>query len=168
MTRLYKSLTVNNKGPYANFDFVPYLPVGGEPGPWLPKVEELEICASGWHGCEGGDIIEYLNANIYEIETRGKVKKDDDKFTAQEIRFVRKCEGWNDSIARLFACDCATHVLPIFEKRYPDDKRPRECIEIAHRFALGEADCEELAAARDAARDAERKWQVRRLLKLLK
>ena len=150
---LYKSLTENNGAPYANFDFTPYLPKGGKPGKWLPKVEELVLCASGYHGCEDGAIVAYLNANIYEIETRGEVVTGDDKFTAQQIRFVRKFEGWNDVTARLFACDCASHILKIFEGKYPNDKCPRKCIAMARKFARGKATHEELAAAWDDAWD---------------
>ena len=56
-----------------------------------------------------------------------------------------------DRIARLFACDCAEAVLPIYERKYPNDKRPRNAIETARRYAVGEATAGELAAARDAA-----------------
>lgn len=81
-----------------------------------------------------------------------------------------------DRLARLFACDCAEHVLPYFEASYPEDQRPRACIQVARRFALGQATDEELAAAyaaaaaaRSAGADgadgaAEREWQTRRLL----
>ena len=55
---------------------------------------------------------------------------------------------------RLFACDCAERVLPIFEKEYPEDNRPRKAIETARLFANGEATQKEMAAAWDAARDA--------------
>ena len=48
---------------------------------------------------------------------------------------------------RLFACDCAERVLPIYEKQYPDDQRPRQAIETARRFAIGKATPEELHAA---------------------
>jgi hypothetical protein len=57
-------------------------------------------------------------------------------------------------IARLFACDCAERVLHIFEREHPHDKRPRQAIEVARQFAVGEATEEEIAAAWDAARDA--------------
>ena len=193
---LYKALDEHNHSPYTDFDFSAYLPKNGRPGKWLPKVVELSLCHSGWHGCQDGNIIEYLNANIYEIETKGAIQEGDDKFTAQQIRLIRKCEGWNEVTARLFACDCATRVLHILEKKHPEDKRPRECIATARKFAKGKATRKELAAARDAlgaaawdaawnaawdaawdatwyaagdaARDAEKKWQARRLLKLLK
>jgi hypothetical protein len=59
--------------------------------------------------------------------------------------------GWTDKEKRLFACDCAEHTLPIYEKEYPDVKRPRQAIETARRFALGEATSEEMDAAGDAA-----------------
>ena len=56
-----------------------------------------------------------------------------------------------DRIARLFACDCAESVLHIYEEEYPDDNRPRNAIEVARRYALGQATEEELQAARNAA-----------------
>ena len=70
-----------------------------------------------------------------------------------------------------FACDCAEHVLPYFEEKYPEDKRPRQAIESARRFANGEAIAEELDAATAAAwdaRDAEREWQKEKFMELIK
>jgi hypothetical protein len=150
----YKSLTKENKGPYSDFDFTAYLPKGKHPGKWLPKVDCLELCVSGWHGCRDGDILNYLDANIYEIETRGEILTDEDKFSVQRIRLLRKCENWNERTALLFACDCAERVLPIFEKEFPDDKRPRIAIETARQYANGKATTEELDAAWVAAWDA--------------
>jgi len=49
------------------------------------------------------------------------------------------------------ACECARLSLPIFEKRYPDDKRVRNCLDVAERWARGEATIEELRVARRAA-----------------
>ena len=62
----------------------------------------------------------------------------------------------DESKLRLFACDCAEQVLPLFERDYPEDKRPRAAIETARRFANGNATREELAAAWDAVWDAAR------------
>ena len=56
-----------------------------------------------------------------------------------------------DRIARLFICDCAERVLHLFEEKFPDDKRPRQAIEVARRFAIGQATIEELRDAREAA-----------------
>ena len=63
---------------------------------------------------------------------------------------LQTVEG-KDRELRLFACDCAEMVLPIFERHYPDDKRPRNSIEVARRFAEGKATDEERAAAGAAA-----------------
>ena len=56
-----------------------------------------------------------------------------------------------DRISRHIACDCAAAVLHVYEKQVPNDKRPRTAIDVARRFADGEATQKELAAARDAA-----------------
>jgi len=56
-----------------------------------------------------------------------------------------------DELLCLFVCWCAEQALPIFEKHYPNDSRPRVAIETARKFAAGEATREERAAAGDAA-----------------
>jgi hypothetical protein len=63
-------------------------------------------------------------------------------------------EKERDVEARLFACDFAERVLHIFEAEYPNDQRPRKCLEVARSFANGTATKVQLAAARAAARDA--------------
>ncbi len=63
-------------------------------------------------------------------------------------------EGGRDRLARLFACECAESVLSLFERKFPNDNRPREAIRVARAFAEGKASGEELAAAVAAAGDA--------------
>jgi hypothetical protein len=83
---------------------------------------------------------------------------------------LRACvpERDRDKLARLFACDCAERVLPIFEKYYPKDNRPRVAIETARKFVVGKATQKELDAARaawaaaDAARAAWAAWAAAR------
>jgi len=77
--------------------------------------------------------------------------EDDDKIVVREARLLRRFEMWDDRTARLFACDCAERALPLFESERPDDNRPREAIEVARRYANGEATNEELTAAADAS-----------------
>jgi len=64
---------------------------------------------------------------------------------------LEKMNLLDDRAARLFTCDCAERVLPIFEKEYPDDDRPRKAIAVARLYADGKATQEELDAACDAA-----------------
>jgi hypothetical protein len=47
-----------------------------------------------------------------------------------------------------WAADCAEHVLPLFTPKYPDDARPRQAIEMARAWSLGEIS---VGAAREAA-----------------
>jgi len=159
--KYYKFLTEDNKGSNSGFDFTEYLPTD-KPGKWLPKIDDIVMCQSGYHACKKADVFEWINAQMYVVEFRGKKLKGDNKDCAQEMRFVRRVENYNDKILRLFACWCAEEVLPIYEKKYPNDNRPRNAIEVAKRYANGKATKDELAAARtaawtaawDAARDA--------------
>ena len=51
-----------------------------------------------------------------------------------------------DQVARLMAADFAEVVLPLYEKHYPKDSRPRDAIRATRQYALGKI--------RDAARAA--------------
>ena len=55
---------------------------------------------------------------------------------------------------RRLAIYCAELVLPIFENRFPCDKRPRDAIEASKKYLLGEIDKKELLIKRRAAYDA--------------
>ncbi|NDJ52502.1 MAG: hypothetical protein GYB68_05365 [Chloroflexi bacterium] len=57
----------------------------------------------------------------------------------------------DDRQRRLFACLCAEHVLYYFERDYPEDRRPRQAIETARRFAHNQTTGEQLALAQKAA-----------------
>jgi len=56
----------------------------------------------------------------------------------------------------LWAADCAEHVLPRFEDKYPKDARPRRAIEAARTWARGEIRVGEARAASVAAHAAAR------------
>jgi len=154
----YKVLDANGCGPYSNYQWPK--PTKNEdgtwtPGEWVEAEGELVMCENGIHYCDGEkQLLSWLNSQIYEIEVDGEEMRGDDKCIAQRGRLLRRIEAWNECEARLFACDCAEHVLEHFETCYPDDNRPREAIRMARRFANGEATDEERAAAWAAARDA--------------
>lgn len=52
-----------------------------------------------------------------------------------------------DKVARLMAADFAEEVLPIWQKKYPNDKRPELAIKAARNFANGRISSQELDAA---------------------
>ncbi len=116
-----------------------HLPKGKRPGKWMaPIVGDLVACQNGYHLCREADLLDWLGPAIFEVEYRGEMIEADNKIVVREARLLRKCGGWNESTARLFAADCAARVLPIFEKEHPDDKRPRKAIAAARAYARGE------------------------------
>ena len=56
----------------------------------------------------------------------------------------------------LWATDCAEHVLPYFEEKYPKDNRPRNAVEAGRAWARGEIAMSEARAAAIAAHAAAR------------
>jgi hypothetical protein len=124
-------------------------------GEWAPEIEgELVPCHNGYHVCQESDLLEWLGPVICECEIGPESVRARDKTVARAARITRVLDTWNDRTARLFACDCAERVLPLFELAHPDDSRPRVAIETARRFANGEATSDELAAAGAAAEPA--------------
>ena len=139
----------------------------------LNMIREHSPCEKGW---------KKLLAHL------GKSKADDVKFPLKE---VLESNGLYDALwclrclpkeyekqIRLLACDFAERVLYLYEKEYPDDKRPRMAIEAARKYANKQISKKELGAAGAAAWDAawvaawaaraaEKKEQTNLLLKLL-
>ena len=132
------------------------LPQDGKPGAWMPKIENIEPCVRGYHLCRVEDLVYWLNEEIYEAEGRGKFVRYENKDVFPEARLLRKLDTWDEKSGRLFAADCVEHVLHIFEKKYPNDNRPRAAIRAARDFAYRKITKSQLTAARDAARDAAR------------
>ncbi len=63
----------------------------------------------------------------------------------------------------LWAADCAEHVLPFFEEKYPNDDRPRKAIDACRTWAatgvfkmavIRKASLDSHAAAREAEKDS--------------
>ena len=148
--KYYKFLTEYNTGEYSGFDFTPYLPQGDEPGEWLPEVERLELCESGYHACTADHLRDWCNAQLFEVEYKQEPEHHDTKVNGYCIRFVRKIDTWNDRTARLFAVWCARETLKLIDE---PDPRSVEACDVVERYANGKATKDELDAARDAAWD---------------
>ncbi len=175
-----------------------YLPRGRRPGKWMPPLK-VDICHSGYHLVTAEGILDWVTADdnlIFSAEGRGVSEQLENKYCFTESRLLGPRLIWNAKVARLFACDCAERTLWAFEDEYPDDLRPRQCVEVSRSFAIGNATKQELdaagAAARVAARDAawaaawaaagaaarvaarvaagaaEKSWQTQRLLQYLR
>ena len=116
-------------------------------GRWRSVTGNLIPCQHGLHLCRRRDLIAWLGPVIWEAEYDGEMVEQSDKIVVRRARVIRRLDSWNERTARLFAADCAERVLPIFEKAYPNDDRPRKAIEAGRAFARGEIG----AAARAAA-----------------
>jgi hypothetical protein len=124
------------------------------PGEWMPEIEgELKPCRNGYHVVTLEQLLDWLGERIFEVEPGDEIVHEDNKSVTRTCRLTRECTGWNERTARLFACDCAERVLPLYEAYYDDDS-PRKAIEVARRYADGKAAVEELTAAWEAAWEA--------------
>jgi hypothetical protein len=140
----------------------------GKLGPWqlgewrsLGRQHKLELCQAGFH-CSDTPLraLGYVKgAVVAEVEGRGDELKDQDgsKSCFRELRVVRAWK-WTPVDSILLAAFSAELALPAFEKAYPDDKRPRQAIEVARRAAellsSGDRSATSAAAAEAAAAEA--------------
>ena len=68
--------------------------------------------------------------------------------------WVGKCKGNSEDFRKAAvrcACEIAQFVLPIFEKAYPKDNRPRKAIETALAWTEGKASIDDVRKAEHAA-----------------
>ena len=115
---------------------------------------KVRLCHTGYHSSRTWyDALRYAPEGMACIVDVSKpIEWDDDK-QASATRTLVACRDAS-GILRLYTADCAAHVLHIFEKLQPNDTRPRDTIEVARRYANGDATDQELRVARDAAWDA--------------
>jgi hypothetical protein len=76
------------------FDYSEYLPKGKRPGKWLPAVERVIPCCSGYHACEDKSLVTWLYGGneIWVVEFRETPLRNYDKVVGAQMRFVRKVE----------------------------------------------------------------------------
>ncbi len=91
----------------------------------------------------------------------GKTKADEEPLS---FKTIFESNGFSDALwclsslgeqqrsrIQLMAADFAERVLPIYEKHYPEDMRPRQAIKAARDYANGLISNKELGAAKAAA-----------------
>jgi hypothetical protein len=163
-TPLYKVLSVDGY-PIHGGAGAWHLPKG-RPGKWMPEIDDPKCCSRGYHLVQAYAIPEWLTDDcaIWEAEGRGRSDTDGTGKTAYaQARLLRRVylseRDW-----RLFAADCAQHVLHLFEAMRPDDDRPRAAIDAARALARGQIGQDEQAAAWAAAQAAVREaaWAAAR------
>ena len=116
----------------------------------LLEIKNLEPCIHRWenlirHYPEWeGTPLDFLKLEHISVE--------DKQWLFLREEYVPKRE------LHLYACLCAEQVLHIFEKEYPDDKRPREAIEAKRLWLDGKISDDALDSASDSARASVSDW----------
>ncbi len=128
-------------------------------GDWKHE-DKISICNSGFHASKTPlQALGYVGGEILSIvEVKGKSDIQDNKEVWSDMRIV-KAYHWtkNDSVE--LAIYAAELVIDIYEKKYPNDDRPRKAIEAAKNYLEAvkkgaDADAAADAARADAAADA--------------
>jgi hypothetical protein len=123
---LYKVWDENGRSPVSG-QGAWRIPQQDQPGKWMPPVRgDLASGTRGYHLCRPQDLPNRLGPVIYEAEWRGEQLDTPAGALVREARLVRRLPTWDQSTAWMFACDCAEHVLPLFEREHPYDDRPRQ------------------------------------------
>ena len=120
----YKFLNKGNKSNSGNHKWVK--------GKWYKFDDKLDMCKAGFHCSEQIiDAFSYVQGEILaEVEVKGNSIKGNDKQVWSEMKVV-KTYNWTKKDSVELAIFSAELVLSNFEKKYPNDKRPREAIEAA-------------------------------------
>jgi hypothetical protein len=121
MPILYKSLPADRKP--NGFQF--------KKGVWY-KEDNISICSRGFHASKNIiDAMFYVNCEwIAKVEVRGESEIQEDKQCWSEMKIL-EWQKWNKKDSVSLAVFSAELVLDNFEKKYPNDKRPRQAIEAA-------------------------------------
>src|ERR1035437_8748475 len=144
---LYKWLLADRRSPTKQFLWP------DDDALWTPNAKPI-LCESGWPGMEEKDVLAHLpgvGAVLYEVEARGEIVKGSDKFAAESMRFKYVVGEATEQKLRLFMCDVAEDVLPIYEAWAPSDDRCRRSIEAGRAYALDPTDEKKAAGAARAA-----------------
>lgn len=73
-----------------------------------------------------------------------------------KVERAKRLDEQDHRLLVLWAADCGEHVLPFFEKKHPQDDRPRKAIEAARAWVRGEIACGAVRAASVATHAAAR------------
>jgi hypothetical protein len=116
------------------------------------QIKEWRMVSPPERECEGLNCSEYIaDAMGYvemevlaQVEIAGKVIKGDDKITSEKMRTLH-AYLWRKKDSVAMAVYAAELVIENFEKKFPNDKRPREAIEAAKAWIINP--CESTVSA---------------------
>ena len=109
----------------------------------LNKIRAFQPCEEGWK-----KLLKHLNKTKADDEQLSIITILDSNGLSDALWYLRAVEGY-DSEIRLFAVWCARRVQHMMT-----DPRSIAAIDVAERYAFGQATDDDLRKARDAAEDA--------------
>ena len=104
-------------------------------GEWSKPIKNLEMCQSGYHcSKEIYQAFSYVQGEILAlVECKGKHESQEDKETWETMEII-KAYKWQKKDSVALSIYAAELCIDNFEKKYPEDKKPREAIEAAKKF----------------------------------
>ena len=119
---------------------------------WYKHTGDINICHAGYHASENiVDAIQYVTPDIIAlVEVRGENQTQEDKECWSEMRIIRTWE-FTKKLSVQIAIYSAELVIDIFEKKYPDDKRPRDAIKSEKKWIKNPSESAYASAAASAA-----------------
>jgi hypothetical protein len=102
---------------------------------WFHVDGEMKLCENGFHASPRIiDALGYVKPGwVCLVKVRGEIKTDGDKSVCSGMMILRRWE-WTKEMSVKLAIYAAELVLPIFEAKYPNDKRPAEAIAAAKKY----------------------------------
>ncbi|MEO8286518.1 MAG: putative immunity protein [Chloroflexota bacterium] len=128
------------------------------PGEPMPTIDPVQEYGPGYHVCTEDHLLDWLLAadaqetdiEVWRVDVSGaSFHGKDGNHVWADAQLI--CPALTDRDIRLFACDCAEHILHLYEQEHLTDMRPRTAIDVARRFAARDATTDELCAARAAS-----------------
>lgn len=118
LMRAYKTLAAGGVGRFSAFPWP--RPAGSEPGAWVAAAAELEDCRHGVHACLLGQVLDWIDDELWEVELDGRIVTSDVMVVAERGRLLRQVAEWDGLTAQAFAFACAwrarDHALPALRR----------------------------------------------------
>jgi len=82
-------------------------PAGAQPGAWVTAADRLEDCRHGVHACLPGQLLDWIDDELWEIELAGEIVVREAMVVAERGRLLGRVAEWDDTSAQEFADACA-------------------------------------------------------------
>jgi len=128
-----------------------------EIGKWRKVDGKVKFYSNGFHASENIiDAMKYTDMEVLaKVEVRGEIEINDNKQAWTEMRVVKAWE-WKKEDSVALTIYATKLVIDNFERKYSDDKRPRQAINAARAWLKNPTEENKLAAwaAKSAAESA--------------